>query len=134
MSLQPSASLSHAANIPQLQAANKKDVHEDVFIYSSIRPGDPSWQPLLVDYGGLFSVVLLLELPNAAFGIHNLLLACIERVAGGANFHMQFLPQGRAGDKRISACTDDLELLVFRVYIGFHAQVSIVTGCKNGCE
>ncbi len=62
------------------------------------------------------------EFVHTPGGINNFLLACVERVAGGANIDVQFiLFQGRAGDKLVSATAGHVNITVVRVYALFHS-------------
>lgn len=70
----------------------------------------------------LFPGVLLFEFAHSALGIHDLLLAGVKGMAGGADFYMEFLIKGRTCDERVSTGAYDLDLLVFRMNIGFHGE------------
>jgi len=66
----------------------------------------------------IFSVESL----NASCGIDQLLLAREERVAGGANFHVQ-VSSSRAGLEGIAADAGDDCFLVIRMYTGLHRSL-----------
>src|SRR5690606_9115845 len=65
-------------------------------------------------------VVLAAELVDATGRIEHLLLARIERVAGGADFDLKILPQRRTRLERVAAAAGHGDLGVFGVGIGFH--------------
>ena len=62
----------------------------------------------------LLQVEALVETINASTGVNQLLLAGIERVALGANFHTDIL-LGRASGKGVTASATDSGLLVVRM-------------------
>src|SRR6185436_18031032 len=64
--------------------------------------------------------VALAEFLNSASGVQDLLLARVERVADRANFHMQRLPDRRAGFEDVSAAARDFDFAVFGVDAVFH--------------
>src|SRR5882724_4520488 len=72
--------------------------------------------------GGLLGV-LLAEFLHAAGGVHDLLLAGVERVAIRADFHVQGLAQRGAGLEGIPATAGDGNFLVFWVDLGLHFRV-----------
>src|SRR5216684_9402336 len=67
--------------------------------------------------------VLLAELVHATAGIHNLLLAGIERMAVRTDLNLQILADGRAGGKSISARAGDGDFFVIRMDAGFHRNL-----------
>jgi len=76
---------------------------------------------------------LLVEFFNATGGIHNLLLAGVEGVAGGADFHVQGLAQGGFGGEGVAAGAGDLKVFVFGVDTGFHLNV-LSNLSAGGCD
>ena len=66
--------------------------------------------------------VLLAEAFDATGGIHDLLLAGVERVAGRAHFDVQRLAQRRAGFERVAAGAGDGDNVVVGVNALFHAD------------
>src|SRR5215467_7102633 len=73
-------------------------------------------------FGGLGRLpgVLLAEFLDPACGVDDLLLARVERVAGGAHFDVQFLAQRGTGRKGVPAAADHLDFLVFGMDLFFH--------------
>jgi hypothetical protein len=69
---------------------------------------------------GILAAVLLAEALDAAGGIHDLLLARVERMAGRADFDVQRLAVGRAGVELVAAATSHLDLVVLRVNAFLH--------------
>ena len=67
--------------------------------------------------------ITLAEFVNPPGGIHDLLLARKEGVAGGANFHVQLLTESGAGGKFITTTTDHFDFGVFRMNIRFHDRL-----------
>ena len=65
--------------------------------------------------------VALLELVHAAAAVYQLLLAGKERMALGANFHLQLL-LGRTGLKRLTAYATDGCLAILGMDFLFHAN------------
>jgi hypothetical protein len=71
------------------------------------------------------TIVFLAKLVDASRRIKDFLLAGEERVAGGANLHMEFfLTQGGTGDELVAAATYDLDILVLRMNIRFHDRLT----------
>jgi hypothetical protein len=71
------------------------------------------------------TVVFLPKFIDATRCIHDFLLARVERVAGGANLHVErFLPQRGTGNELIAAAADDLDILVLRMNIRFHDRLT----------
>jgi hypothetical protein len=71
------------------------------------------------------TVVFLTKFVDATRRIHNLLLARVERVAGGADLHMElFLAQSGTGGELIAAAADDFDILVLRMNIRFHDRLT----------
>src|SRR5262249_50567514 len=67
-----------------------------------------------------FARVTLPEFLDPSRGVDDLLLARIERVAGGAHFHVERLVHGRARGERVSAAARHLNLAVLRMNTSFH--------------
>jgi hypothetical protein len=67
--------------------------------------------------------VFLAEFLNAASGIHDLLLAGIERVALRTYFDVQVLTVGGAGLELIAATAGNGNFVVIRMNVGFHSDV-----------
>src|SRR5580658_2335825 len=67
-------------------------------------------------------LVLLLKSFNTSRRIHQLLLACIERMAVGADFHADVAFVGRAGLERVATSADHVQLIVSGVNTGLHLQ------------
>ena len=72
--------------------------------------------------------VLLAEFIDAAAGIHNFLLARVERMAIGANFDLQIMADGRAGLELIAAGTSDCDDFIFGMDAGFHRNLDKSNG------
>jgi hypothetical protein len=69
---------------------------------------------------GLASV-LLTEFFHASSGVNNLLLAGVERVASGADFHgKSIFAQGGACQEGIAAAAGNGDFLISGVNFGFH--------------
>ena len=68
------------------------------------------------------------ELVHTAGGVHDLLFAGEERVAGGANFNVEFLAQGGTGGELVAAATDHLGISVGGMNVGFHGSGSVMRG------
>lgn len=78
----------------------------------------------------LLGAVTAAELVDLTCGIHYLLLARIERVAGAANLDAEVTPGGRASLEAVAAAAGDGDLLVVGVDIGFH--VVLERSKRNG--
>src|SRR5580693_1524251 len=74
--------------------------------------------------GGLLGaaafLVLLLKSFDASRRIHQLLLACIKRMAVGAYFHADVALMGGAGLERVATSADDVQLVVSGMNTGLH--------------
>jgi hypothetical protein len=71
------------------------------------------------------AIVFLAKLIDAPRRIKNFLLAGEERVAGGANLHMEFfLTQSGTGDELVAAAAYNLNILVSRMNIRFHDRLT----------
>src|ERR1700676_4353890 len=70
--------------------------------------------------------ILLAEFIDAPAGIHNFLLAGIERMAVGANFNLQILANGRASLELVAAGAGDRDDFVIRMNAGFHGNLNLV--------
>src|ERR1700688_306454 len=75
--------------------------------------------------------VLLAEFVDAAAGIHNFLLARVERMAVGTNFDLQILSDGRTGLELVPTGTSDRDLFVFRVDAGFHRNLEFSVAAES---
>src|SRR5882672_9806191 len=75
--------------------------------------------------------VLLAEFIDAAAGIHNFLLAGIERMAIGANFDLQILANGRASLEMVAAGASDLDDFVFWMDTGFHGNLDVSVAAES---
>ena len=64
--------------------------------------------------------VLLAEFVDTTAGIHNLLLAGVERMAVRAHFDLQVMAQGRTRDEDIAAAASHVHVFVVRMNAGFH--------------
>lgn len=64
--------------------------------------------------------VFAAEFIDATGRIENLLLAGVERMTNRTNVNMQLVRQGRLGYKFVAAATDDLDIVVLRMDVGFH--------------
>src|SRR5690606_31877698 len=62
----------------------------------------------------------LLEAIDTAAGVHDLLLAGVERVAFAAHVDAQILAQGGAGLDHVAAGAGHIDLDVVRTDVGFH--------------
>src|SRR5467141_5028897 len=78
-----------------------------------------AWRSRVSTRSARLGGVLLAEPLHAAGRVEQLLLACKERVAAGADFDVNH-GRGRARDKRVTACALDSCPLVFGVNPGFH--------------
>jgi hypothetical protein len=67
------------------------------------------------------------ELVDTSTRIDDLLLTGVERMACGADFHMQILAQRRARREFITATASNLDLAVVWVNVGFH-RIGFVAG------
>src|ERR1700744_2923439 len=67
--------------------------------------------------------ILFAELIDATAGIHNFLLAGIERMAAGTNFDLQILTDGRTRLELVAAGARDRDLLVIGMNAGFHGNL-----------
>jgi len=63
------------------------------------------------------------ELVDAAAGIHDLLLAGVERVAFGADLDGKILANGRTRFEARTATAGDLYVIVCRMYFRFHVSL-----------
>lgn len=68
-----------------------------------------------------FSAVAFTEFIHLPDILQNLLLPSIEGVAGSANLNRKFIHSiGRANGQAVTTGTSHLDLMIFRVDIGFH--------------
>src|SRR5262249_4147026 len=66
--------------------------------------------------------IALAEFLDATSRVHALLLACVERVAVRADFHVQLPAQDRFGLELVPAAADDCNFLVLRMNLGLHGR------------
>jgi hypothetical protein len=90
----------------------QKRQHEAAFLFNSWRAD--AMESLLGD------AVLLAEFLDPAGGVHDLLLAGVERVAGGTDFHVQGLFHGGAGGEAVAAAARHVDFVVLGMNAGFH--------------
>ena len=69
---------------------------------------------------GLADAVLATEFVDATASVHDLLLARIKGVAGGAHFDQEVLAERRTRREFIAATTSDLDVGIVGMDIGFH--------------
>ena len=69
----------------------------------------------------------LLELLDATGGVHDFLLAGIERMAVGADLDLQVLGKCRACLELVATTANHVYLVVFRVNFWFHSDVPRLT-------
>src|SRR5579883_677351 len=72
--------------------------------------------------------VLLAELVHAPGGVHDLLLARVERVTARADLHLQVVSERGARLERVAAGAGDRDLFVRRMDIGFHGRLRACGG------
>jgi hypothetical protein len=72
-------------------------------------------------FGG--GCVFLAELIDAAAGVHNFLLARVERMAIGTNFDLQILTDGRTRLEFVPAGARYRDLFVIGMDAGFHGNL-----------
>jgi hypothetical protein len=72
--------------------------------------------------------VPLAEFIDTAAGIHDFLLAGIERMAVRADLDLKIMPDGRAGLERIPASAGDGNCFVFGVDGGLHVNLGVAVG------
>jgi hypothetical protein len=78
-----------------------------------------------------FRRVLLAEFIDAAAGIHNFLLARVERMAIGANFDLQILANGRASLEMVAAGASDRDDFVIWMNAGFHGNLDMSVAAES---
>jgi hypothetical protein len=74
--------------------------------------------------------IFLAEFLDTASGIHDFLLAGVERVALGAYLDMQILADGRTCLERVATAARDGDFLIIRMDFGLHARLSF-RGCHR---
>jgi hypothetical protein len=72
--------------------------------------------------------VLLSEFIDATAGIHNFLLARVERMAVGAHFDLQIMADRRASLELIAAGASNCDDFVFWMDTGFHRNLDKSNG------
>jgi hypothetical protein len=75
--------------------------------------------------------ISLAELIDATAGIHNFLLAGIERMAVGTNFDLQILANGRASLELIAAGTSDRDDFIIWMDAGFHGNLDMSVAAES---
>src|SRR5690242_19786966 len=82
---------------------------------------EPEFSSRRLAGGGGFGAVALAELVDAAGGVHDLLLARVERVALRADLDMELLGRGgRARRELVATAAGDLHFRVLRMDLFFH--------------
>jgi hypothetical protein len=71
---------------------------------------------------GRFLRVFLAELLDAAGGVEDLLLAGVERMAGGADLDLQVLGERRTGLEAVGTAAGDRDLGIRRMDFGLHGE------------
>ena len=71
---------------------------------------------------GRSATVFAAELVDTSPGVQDLLLARVERMAGGADLDVQLLAQGGTGVEFVAAAANDLDVAVIRVDSFFHGD------------
>src|SRR5690606_6786264 len=96
--------------------------------------------------GGLGAAagVFLLEALDASSGVHDLLLARIERMTGRADFDVQRAPERRSGRERVAAAAGNGDLRILRMAFFLHGVLQGFAGDRrlsamgaascNGCR
>src|SRR5216683_7223088 len=75
--------------------------------------------------------ILLAEFIDATAGIHNFLLAGVERMAIGANFDLQILANGRARLEMVAAGASDRDDFIFWMDAGFHRNLDMSVAAES---
>jgi hypothetical protein len=75
--------------------------------------------------------VLFAELIDAAAGVHNFLLAGVERMAVGTNFDLQILTDGRTRLEFVATGARDRDLFVIGMDAGFHGKPRIAVAAES---
>jgi hypothetical protein len=88
-------------------------------------------QGIGAESGRLFAV-LLAEALDTAGSVDNLLLAGVERMAGGADFDVQWLDAGGLSGELVATAAGDFDLAVVRVDGVFHFIVLSSAGAARG--
>jgi hypothetical protein len=68
----------------------------------------------------VLAAVLAAELVYPSRGVHDFLLAGVERVAGGTDLYVELFVQGGTGRKLVTATADHFDVIVLRMYSGSH--------------
>jgi hypothetical protein len=74
----------------------------------------------------------LTEFLNATCGVHDLLLAGVERMALGTDFDVEIATSGGAGLELVAATAGDSHVRIIWMNIGFHARVSFSSFWAKG--
>src|SRR6185436_1083407 len=77
--------------------------------------------------GGSGLAIALAELLHAAGGVHDLLLARVERVAGRAHFYVQLAPEHGFGGEFVAATANDVDFFVVGMDFGLHGLLSFTS-------
>jgi hypothetical protein len=75
--------------------------------------------------------IFFAEFIDATAGIHDFLLAGIERMAIGANFDLQILAVGRASLELVAAGAGDRDDLVIWMNAGFHGNLDMSVAAES---
>jgi len=74
----------------------------------------------------LFSAVSTTELVYLTSGIHDFLLASVERMARRTHFDTQISSSSGTRFKRVTAAARDCDLFVFGMYFRFHSNLPVI--------
>src|ERR1044072_61557 len=78
--------------------------------------------------------VTLVKAIDASGSVNELLFARKERVTLGTNFDMEFFAHRRAGLKRMTESTSDVDLLIIRMYFLFHCSTVLIQPIKANTD
>src|SRR5882672_7755588 len=114
--------------IPSARLHARSQARADLF---EIRAAEALLRGKLAGLGFRRCRILLAELIDATAGIHNFLLAGIERMAVGANLDLQILADGRASLEMVAAGTSDRDDFVFWMDAGFHGNLDVSVAAES---